>query len=168
MLFFHPLWNHPWLDGVMIAIAKYGLLVSAGALIVGVARRRAYGALPWAALGAILAVGIDLLGGRLFNDPRPFVVLGVAPLFSHPPDNGFPSDHSAVAAYMATCLWFIDVPSAAVATLAAVAIGVARVYGLVHWPLDVVGGWAIGALPAGLAMLVWRTRYGSSTDHHNV
>ena len=83
-----------------------------------------------------------------------------APLIGHTADNGFPSDHSAVAGFVAAALWFIDAPSAAVATLAALAIGVARVYSAVHFPLDVAAGWILGAIPAVIAMLLWRKRYG--------
>jgi undecaprenyl-diphosphatase len=73
-------------------------------------------------------------------------------------DNGFPSDHSAVAAFLAAILCFIDAPAAAVAIVTAVAIGLARMYALVHWPIDIVGGWCIGALPAVIVMYLWRRR----------
>jgi len=46
--------------------------------------------------------------------------------------------------------WF-----AIVAGVAVLLIGYSRLYGGLHWPLDVVGGWAIGAV---LLSLFWRTR----------
>jgi len=156
--FFHSLWAHAWLDGAMIAIANFGLVVSLVAFVTGLWRHRPRGLLPWFALGAAAAVGLDLLGGHVFFDQRPFVRSGVAPLFAHSMDNGFPSDHSAVAAFLAAILWFIDAPAAVVATVTAVAIGVARMYALVHWPIDIIGGWCIGALPAVIVMHIWRKR----------
>jgi undecaprenyl-diphosphatase len=156
--FFHSLWGHAWLDSIMIEIANFGLFVSLAAFMYGLWRRRPHGLLPWFALGTVAAVGLDLLGGRVFFDPRPFVRLNVAPLFAHSMDNGFPSDHSAVAAFLAGILWFVDAPAAAVATVAAVAIGVARMYALVHWPVDVIAGWVIGAVPAVVVMRFWRVR----------
>jgi len=144
----------------MIAIANFGLFISLAAFVFGLWRRRPRGLLPWFALGTAAAALLDLLGGHVFFDQCPFVRLGVAPLFAHSPDNGFPSDHSAVAAFIAAILWFIDAPSAAVAIVAALAIGIARTYALVHWPIDIIGGWCIGALPAVIVLHVWRTRNG--------
>ena len=158
--FFHSLWGHAWLDSAMIGIANFGLFISLAAFVVGLWRGRPHRLLPWFALATVAAVGLNLLGGHLFFDQRPFVRLGVAPLFAHSMDNGFPSDHSAVAAFLAAILWFIDGPTAAVAIVAAVAIGVARVYALVHWPVDIIAGWCIGALPAAIAMYLWKTRVG--------
>jgi len=156
--FFHSLWGHAWLDGTMIAIANYGLCVSLAAFVYGLWRRRPHGLLPWFALGTAAAVGLDLLGGHMLFDQRPFARLGVAPLFPHSVDNGFPSDHSAVAAFLAAVLCFIDAPAAAIAIVTAVAIGVARMYALVHWPIDIIAGWCIGALPAVIVMHMWRKR----------
>jgi undecaprenyl-diphosphatase len=161
--FFHSLWGHAWLDNSMIEIANFGLLVSLAAFVYGLWRGRPHGLLRWFALGAVAATGLDLLGGHMFFDPRPFVRLNVAPLFSHSMDNGFPSDHSAVAAFLAAILWFIDAPAAVVATVAAVAIGFARTYALVHWPVDVIGGWVIGAGPAVVVMRFWRARHESAS-----
>jgi undecaprenyl-diphosphatase len=93
-------------------------------------------------------------------------VLHTPALLAHPIDNSFPSDHSAVAAFLAAMLWFVNVPAAVLATIAALALGVARVYCLLHWPIDIVGGWLIGALPAVVASLLWRARNGSLA-HHN-
>jgi len=148
----------------MIALAQYGLVISFAALAASVVRRRPYQAMVWLAPATLLAAGLDLIAGRLLFDTRPFVVLHVVPLIAHSGDNGFPSDHSTVAAFVAAALWFIDLPSAAVATLAAVAIGLARIYCLVHWPLDVTAGWCIGALPAIAAGAGWR-KYGSLAGH---
>ena len=156
--FLHSLWGHAWLDNAMIAIANFGLVVSLAAFVSGMWRRRPQGMLPWFALAAFAAAGLDLLAGHVYFDSRPFVRLGVAPLIAHSTDNGFPSDHSAVAAFFAAILCFIDLPAAAVAILTAIAIGVGRMYALVHWPIDVIAGWCIGALPPIVAMYLWKAQ----------
>ena len=156
--FLHSFWGHAWLNGVMITIANDGLIVSLAAFVFGLWRRRPHGLLVWFIVAALAAVGLDLFAGHVHFDARPFVRLGVAPLITHSTDNGFPSEHSAVAAFFGAILCFIDVPAAAVAILTAIAIGVARIYALVHWPIDVVAGWCIGTLPAVVAMYLWRAR----------
>jgi undecaprenyl-diphosphatase len=156
--FLHSLWGHAWLDGAMIAVANYGLFISLAAFVFGLWRRRPQGLLVWFVLAALVAFGLDLFAGHMYFDARPFVRLGVTPLIAHSTDNGFPSDHSAVAAFFAAVLCFIDAPAATVAILAAIAIGIARVYALVHWPIDVIAGWGIGALPAIPALYLWRAR----------
>lgn len=156
VLFFHSLWSNGWLNGVMVWVAGYGLFVSGAAVVASVTRRHAYTFLPWAAVGGAIAIALDLVGGHLIVHSRPFVVLGMQPLLPHQPDNSFPSDHSAVAAYLAATLWFVDFPMALLSTMAAIAIGIARVYCLLHWPSDIGGGWLIGALPAILVGLWFR------------
>ncbi|MDQ6767854.1 MAG: phosphatase PAP2 family protein [Candidatus Eremiobacteraeota bacterium] len=158
--FFHSLWGHAALNGTMIAIANDGLIASFAAFAWAVARRRPAGLFAYLAVGAVAAVAFAIVAGHLFFDRRPFVSLGIAPLIAHSSDNGFPSDHSAVAAFVAGVLWFLDAPAAIVATIAAAVIGVARVYALVHWPMDVIAGWLVGAIPAVIAMLLWRARHG--------
>ncbi len=158
VLFFHSLWGNGWLNSVMVYIAEYGLLVSGAAFVAAVTRRHAYQFLPGAMVGGAIAIVLDLVGGHLIVHPRPFVVLGLEPLLAHSPDNSFPSDHSAVAAYLAATLWFVDIPMALISTVAAIAIGIARVYCLLHWSSDIAGGWLIGAVPAILVGLWFRKR----------
>lgn len=165
--YLHSLWQYAFLNSGMIALAQYGLLISGVVLIIAVVRQRAYALLPWLAMAALIATGLNLAAGHLIFDPRPFTILHVAPLIPHSTDNGFPSDHSTVAAFIAAAILFIDVPLGIVAALAALAIGFARVYCLVHWPVDVVSGWLIGALPSIAAVSGWR-RYGSFARHHRL
>lgn len=163
----HSAWQHTLLNAVMIATAQYGLVISVAAFTLGIIRSRRYDVLAWMAAAALLAAGLSFVASFEWFDPRPFTVLHVTPLIGHPPDNGFPSDHSTVAAFVAGALWFVDVRLALVAAFAALAIGIARVYCLLHWPVDIAGGWCLGALPALAAGYGWR-RYGSFARHDRV
>ncbi len=60
-------------------------------------------------------------------------------------DFGFPSGHAAVFAALAVALFFISRRAGALAGVAALVIGAARVLSGVHTPLDVLGGFLLGS-----------------------
>lgn len=68
---------------------------------------------------------------------------------------GFPSGHAAVAATLAMALppdtpWAVRLAAFGLATT----VGIARVYVGAHYPLDVVGGWALGVALGDIANAV--------------
>lgn len=160
--YFHGLWSSHWLDVVASVAAEYGLYLCAALLVVAWIRRRPRGALLPFVIGALVAGACVAIAGSVYHDTRPFVVLGVAPLVQHGVDNGFPSDHAAAAGFAAIVTLFFDAPLGAIASFAAIALGVARLFCLLHSPIDVVAGWAIGALCALAAGAMWKRYAGSS------
>ncbi|HEX7132785.1 MAG TPA: phosphatase PAP2 family protein [Iamia sp.] len=145
----------PWWVGRPLELPMH-LASSIGALLVVVAgfaarKRRvaAAGLLGWLAarfLSTLMKAAVDR--------PRPPGLLADVVLRQHlPADGGFPSSHSAIAAALAVAAGWGWRPLRAPLALAAVAVGVARMYVGVHLPLDLVGGWALGLL-CGLAA-VW-------------
>ena len=72
----------------------------------------------------------------------------------------FPSGHAAnsMTAYLATALILAPPahrrPWAIGALILSLVIGLSRSYLGVHWPSDVIGGWALGLLAVGAALLV--------------
>jgi len=86
--------------------------------------------------------------------PRP----PLEPALSH--SLAFPSGHSAnsMTAFLATALIACPRPYRRQAAVAAVGIslvvGLTRIGLGVHWPSDVVGGWALGLLGVGAALLI--------------
>ncbi len=130
----------------------------------------------WTGIAAVLAAGPDERGRRaalrglagmvtastasnvvakgLVHRPRPAVEVSPARRPGRTPvTTSFPSGHAAAAAAFATGVG-LEMPALAapVGALAA-AVGIARVVNGVHYPSDIVGGWAVGV---GVAMLTLR------------
>jgi undecaprenyl-diphosphatase len=102
---------------------------------------------------AVLGLGI-WIAASLHVDPRPFVQdPSTQPLFAHPADNGFPSDHAAAGGLLTALVVSYRRALGAVVGVGAVLIGVARVAAHVHHAQDVVAGLALGLL-AGAAGIV--------------
>jgi membrane-associated phospholipid phosphatase len=146
-----PDWTTNPLEVVMQAGTTLAiLLVAAGLVVVG--RHRAALA---AALGGLAAwVVASMLKGWV-DRPRPtHATLGRVP--REVVDNAaWPSSHSAIAFALATVLLLTVVQDRwgrALVLTVAVLTAVARVHLGVHWTLDVVGGAALGALAAQLAV----------------
>ncbi len=87
----------------------------------------------------------------VYPEPKPLV---------HVPHSGsFPSGHSSVAFACAGALAWAAPRLAVPAFVLAAAIACSRVYVGVHWPLDILGGAALGLLVStGLLMLVGALR----------
>ena len=112
------------------------------------------------ALTAIaFASWIVFAGNELYFRPRPFdAVLDheVAVLLYRPTDSSFPSNSAAVAFAAAGGVWLISRRAGLALLGVAVAYGTARVYGGVHYPLDIVGGAAVGLIAVAMARGFWR------------
>ena len=147
--------ERPWLDPVMAAASRLcegwvlALLVVAWAVSVGRTRRRAaHVALP--ILLALAADGVLVEAVKYaLHLPRPLAVLGpdrVHVLLSPLRARSMPSGHASAAATLAAYLWARRRGEAWVTGPLAVLGGISRVYVGAHWVLDVVVGWAFGAL----------------------
>jgi undecaprenyl-diphosphatase len=109
--------------------------------------------------------GLKLVIGR----PRPdFDLLPVATSSS-----SFPSGHSAnsVAVFVAVAMIAAPLawrrPALAAAIFLSLVIGLTRIFLGVHWPSDVIGGWAWGLLAVALALAAGR-RSGAIEAQHDV
>lgn len=145
------------MNSLIVIIAQYLLyllVVVAGVLWLTLSTPKKAVLAAEAIVGLVL-VGIGIwVAGHLHTDPRPFVHDPASkPLFAHPADNGFPSDHSAAAGLLTALVFrYRRILGAAVA-VGAVLIAWARVAAHVHHGQDVVAGLAIGVAAGALA--VW-------------
>lgn len=95
----------------------------------------------------LLAWSFTALLKQLIASPRPFLLFqDINPLFYHGGFNSFPSNHATFFAALATALYMYHPRLGALYYLIALAIGVARVAAGVHFPIDILAGFAIGVL----------------------
>ncbi len=151
-LYHHDLIEDPLLVYVQAAEALFlGLLVALCAL----ARHERFAPVRRAAVAAGLSAGLGLLVGKLITEfydrARPFVAHpGAVHLFAaHGADASFPSDHATASMAIAVAFLLRRRLRLAVLTLVlAVILDFGRVAVGFHYPTDVLGGAAIGALAA--------------------
>jgi membrane-associated phospholipid phosphatase len=107
-------------------------------------------------VGLVAVAVLVKVAGAVHTDPRPFVTNpSLKPYFAHAADNGFPSDHTSVAA-VTTFLVLRRRPLAGAGLLAlTLLLGISRVVAHVHHPQDIVAGLVIGLVSAALGALAW-------------
>ena len=104
-----------------------------------------------ALFAAVVAWGIAQVIKAVFPTLRPFELNGLTPLTLLPSSDGaFPSGHTAAAFALATTIWLHDKKMGSVFVVAALTVGVARVWGNVHYLIDILGGAVLGAITAFL------------------
>ncbi|MEV5915877.1 hypothetical protein DMH25_40120 [Streptomyces sp. WAC 01325] len=148
-----------WFDRVMGYVGEYGLLF---ALILAVVwcwwsvRRRggedaasSVAALVWAPLAAGVAVLVNVPIRGFVERPRPFKQhQGLEVLVSGKTDYSFVSDHATIAMALGVGLFVANRKFGLVGIGLALLEGFCRVYMGVHYPTDVVGGFALGTAVA--------------------
>ncbi len=153
-----PAWLHELMRD-FTALGGVGVLtlltVSASGYLWLLGARRAAATLL---LSVLLGVLASTLLKVAFDRPRPDLV----PHGSYVRSASFPSGHSMMAAvvYLTLGALIARVHSQmrlriyllAISVLVTLLIGISRVYLGVHWPSDVLGGWAVGA---AWALLCW-------------
>lgn len=96
------------------------------------------------AAGGVATIILVKLAGLLYDETRPFVLLHRHPMIDHASDNSFPSDHLAATGLAVAYLWPRSKSLAIGAALIGVVLGTARVLTLLHWPIDIIAGFALG------------------------
>ncbi|GHD96746.1 phosphatase PAP2 family protein [Streptomyces naganishii] len=158
-----------WFDRAMEYVGEYGLLLAMVLLVVWCwwsVRRRggehaasSVAALVWAPLAAGLAVLVNVPIRGFVRRPRPFLDhQGLDVLVSGKTDFSFVSDHATITMAMGVALFVANRRFGLVGIGLALLEGFCRVYMGVHYPTDVVGGFALGTavalLLSPLAMLL--------------
>lgn len=93
-------------------------------------------------IAVLLIKGIHLF----FYESRPFVAFQFPPLITEKLDASFPSRHATIASVMAFVFTYFKSKWSALLLLAALFVGISRVYVGVHYPLDIIGGFTVGII----------------------
>ncbi|MFC9846092.1 phosphatase PAP2 family protein [Streptomyces sp. NPDC060223] len=158
-----------WFDHGVEFVGEYGLLIAMLLLVAGcwwaVRRRGGEDAAPnvaaviWAPLAAAIAVLVNIPIRGFVARPRPFVDhQDLDVLVSGKTDYSFVSDHATLTMAVAVGLFVAHRKFGLVGIGLALVEGFCRVYMGVHYPTDVIGGFALGTavalLLSPLAMLL--------------
>lgn len=148
-------WSRP-----VYILTQLGSVWAAAAVVIGVliVRGRKLAALLLA--NTVFAYILVLITKTLVARPRPAELLSdIVVRFEHASGYGFPSGHTAMATVMAlTLMPYIGKKYRWLLVLWILIVGFSRIYLGVHAPLDVVGGFCIGVMVAGVARLVVLSR----------
>jgi undecaprenyl-diphosphatase len=141
----------------IIIVAKYFVILS----IIGVAiatvalstsqRLKFFGVV---AIGGVITLLLARLSSHFYHDPRPFVVGKFVPLIPHGNDNGFPSDHTLISAFLAYATLYFSKKIGWTLVSIAVLIGISRVAAGVHHFTDIIGSFVIAGLGCWIAILL--------------
>ncbi|WP_437023161.1 phosphatase PAP2 family protein [Streptomyces sp. enrichment culture] len=148
-----------WFDRVMEYVGEYGLLFALVLLVLwcwwSVRRRGGSDAAPsvaalvWVPLAAGIAVLVNVPIRGFVERPRPFKSHeGLEVLVDGKNDFSFVSDHATLAMAMGVALFVANRRFGLVGIALALLEGFCRVYMGVHYPTDVVGGFALGTAVA--------------------
>ncbi|MZF90194.1 phosphatase PAP2 family protein [Streptomyces sp. SID5643] len=148
-----------WFDRVMEYVGEYGLLLAIVLLVVWcwwTVRRRGdedaastVAALVWAPLAAGVAVLVNVPIRGFVERPRPFLDhQGLEVLVQGKTDYSFVSDHATIVMALAVGLFVANRKFGLIGLVLALFGGFIRVYMGVHYPTDVVGGFALGTAVA--------------------
>jgi undecaprenyl-diphosphatase len=160
------------LDDVMEFLAArliYPVFAVATALVVvSLYRRRLR---PVLRFGTTLTVAFVLatLLAQMSREVRPFQTHQVHQLVSHGPGVSMPSDHATAAFAVAFGVaLFLHRDWGIVLMVAALAIGIARIWVGVHYPGDIIAGAVVAGL-AALEVYVWtRWRHGPARSGYDL
>ncbi|MFI5758941.1 phosphatase PAP2 family protein [Streptomyces sp. NPDC051569] len=160
-----------WFDRVMEFTGEYGIMAAMVLLVIGCwwsVRRRgsaedsvtAVAGLVWAPLAAGVALLVNIPIRGFVERPRPFIDhKGIEVLVAGKTDFSFVSDHATMAMAVGVGIFIAHRTYGLAAIGLALLEGFCRVYMGVHYPTDVIGGFALGTAvallltPLALALL---------------
>lgn len=149
--------QNPVFSSLAVFAANY--LLFAGVLALGLMglfnrKKLTWGTVARVAVGLAVALIFTQILGRLILDVRPYIAEHYAPLAPVSTDNGFPSDHTLVAALMSGLVLWLDRRWFGWLALLTLLVGLGRLAIGAHHTLDVVGSVLIAAVSLVVARWV--------------
>jgi undecaprenyl-diphosphatase len=147
----------PWLDALArLFLNDYFGPTLLAVILIGLwfegqseaAQRNNQRAVLVATLGTIVANSLLKIINLLYYRPRPFAQHEVTLLFYRPTDSSFPSNAAAIGFAIAAGVWLHNRAWGRWVMLIALLFGVSRIFGGVHFPLDVLAGAGLGWVSA--------------------
>ena len=130
------------MDTLTLFEAKYLvfiIVIIAGVYWVTLPKEQKIKMFVFGVITAVVAFALTRLGGAIYFDPRPFVDSAVTPIYPHAANNGFPSDHTALAFTVAAAVFYMNKKFGLVLLFLASLVGASRVLGYIHSFTDILG-----------------------------
>jgi undecaprenyl-diphosphatase len=151
-----------WIGAPLEVVMQLGTLTAGivATVAVAAATRRIVPTVA-VAIATIAAFRLDDVMKELIERPRPHALLPDVIVRDEAGGLGFPSGHTTMAFALAAVLHPI-LPAGVrwIPWVLATLVGLARVYEGVHWPMDVVGGAALGIAIGSATSALMTSQYG--------
>lgn len=105
---------------------------------------------------ALLTYFIGLIGNQIYSSPRPFVVGHFNLLIAHAPDNGFPSDHTLLAAALAATSSYWNWRLGISLWMITLFVALSRIFTGLHHSIDVIGSMIIAIIATTVVYVFFR------------
>lgn len=130
------------LDYFIIIIAKYFIIIPLLLFVYMFIKNRNQWKkiIIYALLCIIFTLIFSSIAAKIYYDPRPFVSDNVTSLIPYTADNGFPSDHTLLAATTSLIIMPYSEILGITSLVITLLIGGAREYAKLHHLIDIVGG----------------------------
>lgn len=145
------------LDKIMVFGAEYAVYFAAllTLFLFFYGKSKEKKAFVLAIISAIITIFIIQLIRFFFYEPRPFITFPIETLIKHPADASFPSGHASRMAAITFPYLFYKSKYFPLFLFLMLWVGFSRIFVGVHYPFDVLGGFATGFVSTGIA---WQTK----------
>lgn len=149
--------SNPWAAVLATFVAERGIFLLPAALMViwllpGAGRWERRGAAVAGAVAFAMAGVLSAGLGLVVDRPRPFLALGISPLFAHSANSSFLSDHTLLGMALVGPLVRYRPRLGAGLILWTAVVGLARVAAAVHYPSDILGSALLATVPVALGV----------------
>jgi undecaprenyl-diphosphatase len=146
------------MDVIIVIIASYFIAIPLTVVIYQLftisSKQLRYKLMTILVVTGVISIILAKLGSMIINDPRPFMAGNFNPKIISSTDNGFPSDHTLLAASIAWAMRVVSKKLSYVLLGVALLVGLARMAAGVHHSWDVLGSFVITLIAYSIAVQV--------------